>query len=262
MKAKITIITLALVALTVLTSIPKIFADDGIQIAYGDHFEMVCRDDGLVDIYHVLLATANITQNVTCKATYSFDGTLEGDISYEYDPEIYEHEILSSSKNGTSMVFVNFNSTLKPLKFTKLKLEYTVEGLLKNVNGTWHFKHSFNSDSVSPPEILLKIPKPPTQFHKLIIEDTIPAPHVFIEETHYYVLVWKSPLFTFGDVSTIYIDVSYKTVWNPESFNVWLILQVILYLITFFVGVVLGYFGRRIWKMLVFKADQTRCKIG
>jgi len=227
-----------IVMMMITLGIPRTFSQDGIQIAYGDHFEMTCRNDGFVDFYQVILATANITQNVTFEATYSLDGNLVGDMSYEYSPEIVDHEVISNSLNGISVIDVSYNATLKPLKFTNLKLNYIVDGLLKkDENNAWHFKHSFNSDSKGSLEVLLKIPKP-SQFEKLILKDTIPAPHVFVEESHYYVLVWKSPLFTFNNVSSTYIDVSYEIVWNPEAFNLWLILQIAV----FFIGLVLGFF--------------------
>jgi len=120
MKEKINIITLALVTLTVFTFVPKSFADDGILIVYGDHIEMVCGDDGLVDVYHTILESSNITKNVTSESTYSFGGILVGDVSYEYDPEIHESEVLYNSKDETSMIFVNFNATLNLLNSRSL----------------------------------------------------------------------------------------------------------------------------------------------
>jgi hypothetical protein len=227
METKISIISLILAILTILTLSYQSYSDDEILIGYGDHFEMVCGDDGLVDVCHVLLATANVTKNATCEATYSFEGTIEGNVSYKYDPEIYRHDVLYKSENGTSVIFVNISATLRPLEFTKLELKYTVSDLLKESNGSRHFKHVFNTDSVSPAEIVLKIPKPPTQFHKLVVESIVPAPHLFMEESHYYVLVWKSPLFKFGGTSTTYVDVSYRTVLNPDSVVLWVTLVLI-----------------------------------
>ena len=220
----------------------KTSADDGILIAHGDHFEMTCKNDGFVDVSHTIVVTANKTWNVTINPNYSFEGILVGNVTYEADPEIYEPiEIQPSSKEGVSTINVSFKATLKPLKFTKLKLKYTVGDLLRqDENGTWHFSHIFNSFSGNPPEILLKIPKPPTQFHRLVIEDTLPAPDVFIEESHFYVLVWKSSLFTFGNVSTTLINVSYRTELNTESVGLWLVLILI--------GGVVTELSRRIWK--------------
>jgi len=246
------VLTLIFAMLPIFILIPQSFSDDGILIGHGDHFEMVCRDDGLVDFVHVILVSANITQNVTCEATYSFDGTLDGNVSYEYDREIYRHEVLSRSENGTSTIFVNFSATLELREITRLKMKYTVKDLLKEVNGTWQFKYAINAHSTSPPEVLLKIPKPPTQFHKLVIENIVPAPHVFIEESHYFVLVWKSALFTFGDTSTTYIDVRYKTVLNVESVGLWVILILI--------GAVMTEISRKIWKKWLAPRKNTEQK--
>jgi len=221
-------------------------ADDGVLVIYGDHFEMVCRDDGLVDVYHSILETTNITKNVRSMSTYSFDGTLVGPVSYESSPEIYRPTVVGDSKDGTSTILVDFNATLKPPNFAKLKLAYTVKDLLKEVDGTWHFKHRFNYSAVSAPEVLLKIPKPSTQFEKLIVEDTIPAPHVFMEESRYYVLVWKSPLVTIRNFSVTYIDVSYKTVADPQSYITWFAERIAIVATT----AILTLFGKRIWKKL------------
>ena len=220
--------------------------DQGLLLAHGDHFEIICRNDGLVDFHHIVLLTANITANVTAQPTYSFEGEIIGQVSYACDPEVHEHKVLYSSENGRSIIEASFSATLKPLKFTRIKLYYTVKGLLNEVNGTWYFRYRINTESASPPEIVLKIPKP-SMFHKLIIDSAVPSPQVFIEESHYYDLIWKSPLFIFGNTSTTYIDVSYRIVWDWESFIYWFLLTVG----SGFIGFIIGLIPKRIKRFVL-----------
>lgn len=250
MRAK-KIATIVIPIIVMFAFIPTSHSDNGILIAYGDHIEMICEDDGLIAVCHTILETANITENVTSTSTYSIDGTLVGEVTFEYDPEIREPDVLYKSENGITTIFVNFTVTLTPLKFAKLKLLYRLKDMLKNENGTWYLRYSFNTDAISPPEIVVKIPKPST-FRKLIVENTVPAPHVFIEENHYYALVYKSPLFKFGNTSTTSIDISYKTVWDFDA----IFWYVILLVLSIMLSGVLGHFGKQIKDRLGFKRDK------
>jgi len=227
------IMTLALVCST--------SAQKGILIAYGDHIELVCEDNGQISVTHTILETANITQNVTSTSTYSIKGTLVGEVRSEYDPEIREPDILYKSENGITTIIANFSVTLAPLKFVKLKLFYELSGMLKNENGTWHLRYTFNTDAISPPEIVVKVPKP-SQFNKLIVENTVPSPNVFIEESHYYSLVYKVPLFKFGNTSTTSIDISYHTALDTDAIFWWVVLTII----SFVIGIALTLFGKQI----------------
>jgi hypothetical protein len=226
-------------------------AQEGILIAYGDHFELVCEDNGLISVTHIVLETANITQNVTSTSTYSIKGTLVGEVRSEYDPEIREPDILYKSENGVTTIFVNFSVTLMPLKFVKLKLFYKLSDILKNENGTWHLRYTFNTDAISPPEIVVKIPKP-SQFNKLIVENTVPSPQVFIEESHYYSLVYKAPLFKFGNTSSTSLDISYKNELDFDAIKWWVLLQIFGWTIAF----PLGFFAERIWRIRLSRTKQ------
>lgn len=216
-------------------------AQEGILIAYGDHIELVCEESGLVSVTHTILETANTTQNVTSVSTYSIKGTLVGEVRSEYDPEIREPDILYKSENGITTIIANFSVSLAPLKFVKLELFYKLSDMLKNENGTWHLRYTFNTDAISPPEIVVKIPKP-SQFNKLIVENTVPSPNVFIEESHFYSFVYKVPLFKFGNTSTTSIDISYRTALDPDAIFWFLILSIA----SFGLGVVLTSFGKQI----------------
>jgi len=240
MRAR-TIAPIAISIIVVFALIPTSYSENGILIAYGDHIELVCEDNGLIAVCHTILETANITENVTSTSTYSIKGTLAGEVTFEYDPEIRKPDVLYKSENGITTIFVNFTVTLTPLRFAKLKLLYKLQDMLKNENGTWHLRYSFNTDAISPPEIVVKIPKPST-FRKLIVENTVPSPHVFIEESRYYAFVYKSPLFKFGNTSTTSIDISYKTEWDFDAIFWWVILTIS----SVVMGVILGYFGKRI----------------
>ena len=225
-------------------------AQEGILIAYGDHIELVCEDSGLISVTHTVLETANITQNVTSASTYSIKGTLAGIVRSEYDPEIREPDILYKSENGITTIIVNFSVTLAPLKFVKLKLFYKLSDMLKNENGTWHLRYTFNTDATSPPEIVVKVPKP-SQFNKLIVENTVPSPNVFIEESHYYSLVYKTPLFKFGNTSATSVDISYRSEFDFDAIKWWVLLQILGWAIAF----PLGFFVERIWR---FRLSQTK----
>lgn len=71
----------------------------------------------MADITHMIVATANVTDNVTMEASYTFEGKLARDVSYLYDPEIYDHYV--SGAKGTSMIVVRCNATLRPSKAAK-----------------------------------------------------------------------------------------------------------------------------------------------
>jgi len=234
-------LTICIFAIMTVALVCSTSAQEGILIAHGDHIELVCEDDGLISVTHTILEAANITQNVTSAATYSIQGTLVGEVRSEYDPEIREPDILYRSENGITTITANFSATLAPLKFVKLKLFYKLSDLLKNENGTWHLRCTFNGDATSPPEIVVKIPKP-SQFKKLIVENTVPSPNVFIEESHYYSLVYKVPLFRFGNTGSTSIDISYHTVWDIDAIFWWLILTIV----SIVIGVVLAHFGKQI----------------
>lgn len=221
MRLKIVALILTMSTFLILATIPLTLSSDGIAIIYGDHFELVCRNDGLIDVSDTILQAINVTETVKSSSARSFKGTLVGSIRYEYDPEIQNVNVSNFQRGEITTILVNFSVTMKPLKFSKLKLIYTVRDLLKFVNGTWYLRYSFNSDAVSPPQVVVKIPKAPV-FNKLVVENTIPAPHVFLEETNYYILVWNSPLFKYENTSMTYIDISYKTVLDYDSILYWL----------------------------------------
>jgi hypothetical protein len=221
-------------------------AQEGILIAYGDHIELVCEDNGLISVTHTILETANVTQNVTSASTYSIKGTLVGTVKGEYDPEIREPDILYKSENGITTIIVNFSVTLAPLKFVKLKLSYELSDMLKYENETWHLRYTFNSDATSPPEIVVKVPKP-SQFDKLVVENTVPSPNVLMEESHYYSLVYKTPLFKFGNTSATSIDITYRSEFDFDAFKWWILLQVLGWAIAF----PLGFSLERIWRLRI-----------
>ena len=166
--------------------------------------------------------------------------------------EIREPDILYKSENGITTIIANFSVALAPLKFVKLELFYKLSDMLKNENGTWHLRYTFNTDAVSPPEIVVKVPKP-SQFNKLIVENTIPSPTVFIEESHYYSLVYKVPLFKFGNTSTTSIDISYHSILDTDAIFWWLILTVLGIVLGILAGFVLAYSGRQIRRKLGFE---------
>jgi len=198
-------------------------AQEGILVAHGDHFELVCEDNELISITHTILETANITQNVTSLVTYSMRGTIEGEIKTEGDPEIKQLDIRSTSKDGDTTLIVSFSAALAPLKFAKLKLFYKLSGVLRNENGTVRLRYTFNTDARFPPEIVVKLRKP-LQFGKLIVENTVPSPNVFIEESHYYSLVYRVPLLTLGNTSMTSIDISYRNETDFDAIISWAIL--------------------------------------
>ena len=95
----------------------------------------------------------------------------------------------------------------------------------------------------------MKIPKPTYFYKQLIIKDTIPTPHAFFEETNYYILVWKKPIFTFGNISTTYIDVSYEIVPSTSLFFGWTTEQVISAMISHIITFIMGFgLGKRYGK--------------
>jgi len=235
------ITAIAISVIVIFSLIPSSFSENGVGIAYGDHIEMVCQDNGLVVVHHTLIETANVTENVTSTSIYSFKGTLEGEVKAELDPEILTYDILYKSDNGITTLIVNFTATLTPLKFVKLKLLYTMKDIIINENGTWHFRYTFNTAAVSPPEIVVKIPKPST-FRKLVIESTIPSPKLYSEESSYFGLAYSQPLFTFGKTSSTSIDITYTTLWDFDAIFWWGILTIS----SITIGFVLGYFGKRI----------------
>jgi uncharacterized protein YegP (UPF0339 family) len=226
------------------------FADDGVALVSGDHLELVCGEDGLVVVHHSIIESANVTRNVTTTATYSFKGTLVGEITAEIDPEIITHDILYKSENGITVIIVNFTATESPLKFVKFNLLYTLKEMIVNENGTWRFRYTFNTASTNPPEIVVKIPKPP-MFRKLVVESTIPSPKLYTEETDYFGLVFSQPLFTFGETSSTSIDIKYTTLLDWNAVLWWGILTIA----SIAVGFVLGYFGKKIQGRLGKKSE-------
>lgn len=213
-----------------------------VTIASGDHLEVTFRDDGLVDCLHTILAIANDTANATFLGKYSFMGNLIGDATYECSPEIYWHEVwFGNQSSDSAQIIVNYNATLEPLKFTSITLKYRVNGLLSKVNGTWHFRQSFNLPNLYTMEVVAKIPKPKFPWDKVETENVVPSPQVFLEESSYYVMVWRNPLFSTEEGQTLYIELSYKSVPNT---NYWIVLLVTSS-ISAMVGLVLGYLWRR-----------------
>ena len=89
---------------------------------------------------------------------------------------------------------------------------------------------------------MLKIAKL-AQFYRLVVEEVTPAPHVFSEEAEYYVCIWKSPSFTFGEICLTPIDVEYGMMWDWILVFEWLTLQTIVLLI----GIVIGAFLEQMW---------------
>ena len=211
-------------------------AGDTVRIGFRDHYEITCRNDGLLDFFHVIIVTANATQNVTFSATYSYFGELASEITSKTDPEIHYHNVLGTKGSSEFQVF--YNATLKPLKFTKVELDYTWDGLLKKDDkGYFNFEATFNSISPFIPEILLKIPKP-SPFHKLKLAKCIPPPQVFMEETQYYILTWNSKSFEFEGTSSTHIDLKYKTILDYSEMWDWTKLVI--------VGVLIGWVLERI----------------
>jgi len=241
---KIWIFLNVVILVIMIASVHCVCAQKGVLIAYGDHFELTCEDNGLISVTHTILETANITQNVTSTSTYSIEGTLDGEVRSEYDPEIQEPDIFYKSENGVTTIVVNFSVTLKPLKFAKLKLFYKLSSILKNENGTWHLRYTFNSDAISPPEIIVKIPKP-SPFRKLILKNTVPAPSMFIEESHYYCLVYRTPLFTFGNTSSTSLDISYTNEWDFDAIIWWVVLQISGWIVVS----IIGSFVKKKWRI-------------
>ena len=219
------VVLVGFLIIAMLSAVSTSFSDNGILIGYGDHIELVCEENGLVRVTHTILETANVTENVTSTSTYSIEGTIVGNLTVKYDPEIREPNVRHWSKNGNTTIFVNFSVVLAPLKFCKLTLQYELAGILKNENGTLHLRCNFNTAAISSPEIVVKIPKPPP-LHKLIVENTVPSPNVFIEESNYYDLVYNVPLFKFGNISTTSIDISYEIVLDFDAVIWWLSLAI------------------------------------
>lgn len=91
----------------------------------------------------------------------------------------------------------------------------------------------------------MKVPKP-SQFNKLIVDNTVPSPNVFIEESHYYSLVYKVPLFKFGNTSTTSIDISYHSELDADAVFWWLALTIA----SVAVSVVLTFFSKQIKRRL------------
>ena len=67
---------------------PFSIADNGILVPHGDHIELTCENNGLVNVVHTIIVTANVTERVTSISTYSFMGDIVGEPRYEHDPEI------------------------------------------------------------------------------------------------------------------------------------------------------------------------------
>jgi len=214
-----------------------------VSIASGDHLEMTFQNDGIVQCVHTILATSNDTVNATFSGAYSFVGNLVGNVTYEYSPEVHSHEVWFRNKSADSAeIIINYNATLEPLKFTSINLKYKIKGILNRVNNTWFFRQSFNLPELYTMEVVAKIPKPVFPWDMVETENVVPSPQVFLEESGYYVLVWKNPLFSTEQGQTIYIELSYRTVPNTSY---WIVL-LITSLISAIIGGVLGY----LWKSL------------
>jgi len=214
-----------------------------VSIASGDHLEMTFQNDGLVQCVHTILATSNDTVNATFSGTYSFVGNLVGNVTYEYSPEVHWHEVWFGNKSaGSAEIIINYNATLEPSKFTSITLKYRVKGILNKVNNTWFFRQSFNLPEPYTMEVVAKVPKPAFPWDMVETENVVPSPQVFLEESGYYVLVWKNPLFSTEQGQTLYIELSYRIVPNTTYWTVLLITSSISAII----GGALGY----LWKSL------------
>ncbi len=214
---------------------------DEVTIGCGDHLEMVFQDDGLVRCVHTILATSNDTVNVTFSGTYSFIGNLIGNVTYEVSPEIQWHEVWFGNQSSNSAeIIVNYNTTVRPLKFTSITLKYMVAGLLTESNGTWHFRQSFNIPKPHTMEVIAKIPKPKFPWDNVETENVVPSPEVFLEETGYYVLVWRTPLFSTEENQIVYVELTYRTVPNTSYWSALIITSVI----SAIVGIAIGYLLR------------------
>jgi hypothetical protein len=86
-------------------------------------------------------------------------------------------------------------------------------------------------------EVVVKIPKPDFPWDEIKTENVVPSPQVFLEESGYYVMVWKSPLFSTEEGQTLYIELSYRTV--PDT-NYWTVLLATS-IIASVIGAILGY---------------------
>lgn len=121
--------------------------------------------------------------------------------------------------------------------------------MLKRIDGSWFLGKVFvmRSDVIASPEVIVKVPKP-SQFEDFIFQEIIPAPEVFLEEGSYYVLTWKSSVFTVGNITETLIRVRYSSDFSYIKFAVGLVPT--------FTGVVCGFL---LVTKLVF---QYRLKIG
>jgi len=88
------VLSTAILILAVLGSASLV--ESSALVFHGEHHEVTCRDDCLVDVVQTIIATANVTQNATMVATYSFPGKLASNISCTYDPEVYDPHILGA----------------------------------------------------------------------------------------------------------------------------------------------------------------------
>lgn len=241
------VVLTTLVIVAMLSQLSPSFGDS-IVLPHGDHIEMTCENDGTLSVVHTILETASATKNVTTSATYSFAGTLIGNITFENNSDIINPNITYETENGSTSIFANFTATLTPQKFIEFTMLYKINGLIDNENGTLHFRTTINTAPTAPPEIVVKIPKP-SIFQKLVVYNTVPAPQVFVDEGGYYDLIYKSPLFTFENASTTLIDIKYETVWDIAAIFSWIVLAVASTVIGVFIGVVFDL-GRRIRERL------------
>jgi len=197
---------------------------ENVTVSSGDQLVMTMGNDGLVHCVDTILAIANDSVNGTYSGQYYVDGNIVGNISATCSPEIGQNEVLYRNlATGSAEIQINYNVSLEPFKFSSFVLTYDLNGTLRNVGGSWNFKETFSLTGPWSMELSVKIPKPTYPWDKIVVTNTVPTPQVFLDESDYYVMTWKNPMFVSGNTQMFYVELNYKTV---SDVTYWIVLFV------------------------------------
>jgi hypothetical protein len=202
-------------------------ADGTTTVAIGDQITLTLRD-GLVDCVDTILITSSAEIRGDFHEIISLRGELVTPPTYEA-PNVSMCEVYSSIINGNPRIDVIItNATVRPSQFLRVRLSYTLGGILKFANDSWNLDFHLTS-SIGNGEIVIRVPKPSSEFSEVRFSDVVPFPNAFYEEESYYVFAWQSPIFSYGTTSQYYVRLSYKEV--PRTYSI----------LTFLAGIIGGF---------------------
>jgi hypothetical protein len=184
-----------------------------------------------------------MTVNAYMEETASFDGALVGEPTIVADSSIESAFVDWKSIENVTTMITRVNVTLQPSKFKAVRLTYYLTGIVQRQNdGTWLFNRAFNmtADSIAPPEIVIKVPKP-LPWEELKLQEIVPTPSSLLEEGGFYVMSWKSSVITFENTTESLVRLRYSVNFNAGNILLWFAPPIF--------GFILGLLSRRLWKL-------------